>query len=121
MCGAMSGWRRPLRADAVTEMGSNDESAGWCPVSGAYTSDGRRRSSMTHATRGHECELCGRVVFGNGGEVSHGRRHVRRGEAVELVKHYETYPPMSNRVFLAPDDERRAFFTGRGYGEERAR
>jgi hypothetical protein len=83
----------------------------------AYTSSGKRRSSMTHATRGHECEICGRVVFGNGGEVSHGRGHVRRGEAVELVKHYAIYPPMSSRLFLSPADERRTYFAGQGFSE----
>jgi hypothetical protein len=88
-------------------------------VSNAYTSDGRRRSSMTHATRGHTCELCGRVVFGNGGEVSHGRAHVRRGEAVELVKHYDTYPPQVMRVFFTPDDPRVADFQSRGFDEVR--
>lgn len=89
-------------------------------MSGAYTSDGRRRSSMTHATRGHQCDLCGRTVFGNGGQVSHGRGHVKRGEAVELVKHYAgSYPPMSPmRVFLAPDDARVAEFTTRGFAQE---
>lgn len=70
----------------------------------AYTSNGKRISSMTHARRGHECEFCGRTVFGNGGQVSHGRGHVRRGEAVEVVKHYPTDPPTSMRMFLAPDD-----------------
>lgn len=84
----------------------------------AYTSDGRRRSAMTHASRAHTCELCGRVVFGNGGQVSHGRGHVRRGEAVELVKHYASYPPMSMRVFLAPDDKRVPDFLGRGFEAE---
>ena len=59
---------------------------------------------MTHASRGHECKFCGKVSFGNGGEVAHGRSHVRRGESVELVKHYATYPPMSHRVFLATND-----------------
>lgn len=73
-------------------------------MSGAYTSDGRRRSSMTHARRGHECDLCGKVVFGNGGKVAHGRSHVKRGEAVELLKEYASYPPMSTREFFAPDD-----------------
>lgn len=66
--------------------------------------DGRRRSSMTHARRGHKCSLCERVAFGNGGQVSHGRGHVRRGEAVELVKWYDWQT--SSRMFLAPDDER---------------
>ncbi|WP_396908135.1 hypothetical protein [Mycolicibacterium sp.] len=73
-------------------------------MSSRYTSDGRRRSSMTHARRGHECSLCGQVVFGNGGKVSHGRSHVKRGEAVELLKAYASYPPMSTREFFAPDD-----------------
>lgn len=86
-------------------------------MSGAYTTDGRRRSSMTHASRGHECELCGRTVFGNGGEVSHGRSHVRRGEAVELLKEYATYPPSSMRVFFAPDDPRVTEFLERGFAE----
>lgn len=70
----------------------------------AYTADGRRRSSMTHARRGHECALCGKVVFGNGGKVAHGRSHVKRGEAVELLKEYCGYPPLSTREFFAPDD-----------------
>lgn len=73
-------------------------------MSSAYTADGRRRSSMTHARRGHTCDLCGKTVFGNGGKVAHGRSHVRRGEAVELLKEYATYPPMSTREFFAPDD-----------------
>jgi hypothetical protein len=59
---------------------------------------------MTHARRGHPCAFCERVVFGNGGEVAHGRSHVRRGEAVELVKHYGGYPPLLSRLFLATDD-----------------
>jgi hypothetical protein len=84
-----------------------------------YTSNGKRLSAMTHASRGHECGICGKVVFGNGGEASHGRGHVRRGEAVELVKHYQSYPPMVGRVFLAPEDDRAAWFTSRGYEEER--
>ena len=82
----------------------------------AYTADGRRRSSMTHARRGHECNLCGRVVFGNGGQVAHGRGHVRRGEAVELLKEYSAYPPISSRLFLADDDtERIRSFIAKGY------
>jgi hypothetical protein len=59
---------------------------------------------MTHAKRGHTCGLCGKVVFGNGGKVAHGRGHVRRGEAVELLKEYAGYPPMSHREFFAPGD-----------------
>lgn len=78
-------------------------------MSRGYSSSGKRLSAMTHASRGHECGLCGRVVFGNGGRVSHGRGHVRRGEAVELVKHYG-HPVGTSRVFLAPDDERVAWF-----------
>lgn len=59
---------------------------------------------MTHARRGHPCDLCGAVPHGNGGKVAHGRGHVRRGEAVELVRFYP-YPGMSpSRVFLAVDD-----------------
>lgn len=73
-------------------------------MSKAYTADGKRQSSMTHATRGHECQFCGRVSFGNGGKVAHARSHVRRNEAVELVKQYATYPPMATRLFVAPDD-----------------
>lgn len=86
-------------------------------MSRGYRSDGKRLSAMTHATRGHDCELCGRTVFGNGGQVSHGRGHVRRGEAVELVKHYG-YPVGSHRVFLAPDDERVTDFRARGFEVE---
>lgn len=84
-------------------------------MSRAYTADGRRRSSMTHARRGHDCALCGRTVFGNGGKVAHGRGHVRRGEAVELVKHYPTYPPMSSRLFLPAGDVRIETFLADGF------
>jgi hypothetical protein len=73
-------------------------------MSKAYTSNGKRRSSMTHAGHGHECKFCDKVSFGNGGKVAHGRAHARRGEAVELVKYYATYPPMTHRVFVAPDE-----------------
>ncbi len=85
-------------------------------MSGAYTSDGRRRSSMTHAGRGHECSLCGKVVFGNGGVVSHGRGHVKRGEAVELLKErWIDGRPMHTREFFAPDDPTVAKWLGQGF------
>lgn len=78
-------------------------------MSGRYTADGRRRSSMTHATRSQECDLpnCAFKAYGNGGVVSHGRGHVRRGEAVELVKGhtadgYAYDSPV--RVFLPVND-----------------
>jgi hypothetical protein len=84
-------------------------------VSKGYTSDGRRISSMTHARRSHTCDLCGHVGWGNGSEAAHGRAHVRRGEAVELVKEYE-YPGMApSRVFLPPDDPRVAEYLDRGF------
>lgn len=41
-------------------------------MSSQYLSDGRRRSSMTHATHSQVCD-CGRRVFGNGGWSSHAR------------------------------------------------
>ena len=74
-------------------------------MSARYTADGRRKSSMVHATRGHECAFCDVVAFGNGGTVAHSRAHVRRGEAVELVKHYDGFAGCS-RLFLAVGDER---------------
>jgi hypothetical protein len=84
----------------------------------AYTADGRRKSSMTHASRGHTCPLCGHVAFGNGGKVAHARGHVRRGEAIEMVKEYPTYPPMPlGRVFLAPDDPLRDWYIDHGFAE----
>lgn len=73
-------------------------------MSATHTADGRRRSSMTHAKRPHPCDLCGKIVYGNGGKVSHGRSHVRRGEALELLKEYPTWPPLSTRAFLAPNN-----------------
>ncbi len=81
----------------------------------AYTSDGRRKSSMTHARRGHQCDLCGRVVFGNGGQVAHGRGHVRRGEAVELLREYPTWPPMSTRLFIPTGDPKMASLLADGF------
>jgi len=59
---------------------------------------------MTHAKRGHKCEFCDQVSFGNGGKIAHARSHVRRSEAVELVKQYATYPPMSSRLYFTPGD-----------------
>lgn len=73
-------------------------------MSGAYTADGRRKSSMAHAKHGHKCEFCDRTVFGNGGKISHARSHVARGEAVEMVKAYPTYPPIVSRIFVAAGD-----------------
>ena len=55
-------------------------------MSKRYTSDGKRKSSMVHATRTWTCD-CGRKVAGNGGKSSHQRacdvwaeREVRRME-----------------------------------------
>ena len=70
---------------------------------------------MTHAKRGHACDLCGKTVFGNGGKVAHGRSHVRRGEAVELFKEYASYPPTSTREFFAPDDPTIARWLEKGF------
>lgn len=84
-------------------------------MSSRYTADGRRRSAMVHATRSHTCGLCGKVGNWNGFESSHGRAHVRRGEAVELVKWYPMYPPMVSRFFLRPDDERIAKYEAEGF------
>lgn len=80
-------------------------------MSSRYTADGRRISSMTHARRGHACAFCDKVAYGNGGQVSHARSHVRRGDALELVK--RGIP--DRRTFLAPDDERLSWWTDRGY------
>ena len=72
-------------------------------MSSRYTADGKRKSSMTHARRGHTCDLCGAVSYGNGGRVSHARSHVRRGEAVELIRWYPDNPS-PGRVFVAITD-----------------
>lgn len=86
------------------------------PMSSRYQGgSGKRISSMTHARRGHPCSFCDEVPYGNGGQVAHGRKHVRRGEAVEIVKHYGTYPPTSNRMFLSVDDERVERYLSEGY------
>lgn len=68
---------------------------------------------MVHATRGHQCEFCPKVSFGNGGKVAHGRAHVRRGEAVELVKYFDA--ETTGRVFFAPDDPHVEAFKDKGY------
>jgi hypothetical protein len=89
-------------------------------VSSRYTADGRRRSSMTHASRRHTCELsgCDWTGFGNGAETSHGRAHVRRGEAVELVREYAMVGVAPSRAFLPPGDPRIAEYLSRGFYEE---
>lgn len=88
-------------------------------MSKAYTVNGKRISSMTHAKKGHTCDLCGFVAFGNGGKVSHGRRHVRHGQAVELVKDYGA-PGGTMRVFLAPNDPKVTAYLDRGFTYEEA-
>lgn len=70
---------------------------------------------MTHATHGHPCDFCDFVAYGNGGVVAHGRRHVRRSEAVELFKDYGL-EGLTSRIFLAFDDQDRIDdFLGRGF------
>ena len=69
---------------------------------------------MTHAKRGHDCTICGKTSFGNGGKVAHARGHVRRGEAVELVKFYG-YDISPSRIFLAPADEDVERLIAKGY------
>lgn len=72
---------------------------------------------MTHAGRGHKCSICGKVSMGNGGKVSHGRKHVRAGEAVELVRYYPDTSP--TRVWVPADDaEAIAEWRKRGLVEE---
>lgn len=83
-----------------------------------YTTNGKRISSMTHAKRSRTCDLCGHVGFGNGAETAHGRSHVRRGEAVELVRHYAMVGVAPSRLFLPPGDPRIADARSRGYVEE---
>jgi hypothetical protein len=41
-------------------------------MSKQYTADGKRKSSMVHATHPWTCE-CGRTVMGNGGKSGHQR------------------------------------------------
>jgi hypothetical protein len=81
----------------------------------AYDAAGKRNSSKTHARRGHPCEFCESVSFGNGGRVTHARKHVQSGEAVELVKWYAT-ESAPGRVFLPASDEARiSEWFARGY------
>jgi hypothetical protein len=59
-------------------------------MSRAYTSDGKRRSSQTHARRVRTC-ACGRKLRGNGGWSSHLRacylgQMAKR--SVEFAAHY---------------------------------
>jgi len=85
----------------------------------AYDAGGKRRSSKTHARQGHDCDFCDERSFGNGGKVAHGRKHVRAGEAVEMVKWYsELTSP--GRVFVAPDSEQEARFRAMGFVRERS-
>lgn len=70
----------------------------------------RSASARVASRRSHICSICGKVGYGNGFETSHGRAHVRREEAVEMVKY------QSIRIFLTPDDEERIQkFLGLGF------
>ena len=84
-------------------------------MSSQYTAGGKRRSSQTHARRGHPCQFCDAVSYGNGGKVAHARKHVRNGEAVELEK-WHPLVSSASRVFLpSGDTERIARFVADGY------
>jgi hypothetical protein len=75
---------------------------------------------MTHASRQHTCELCGQVGNGNGFRAAHGRAHVRRGEAVELVRHYGMVGVSPSRLFIdATDRVKIADLEARGFTVER--
>ena len=81
----------------------------------AYTADGKRRSSQTHARRNYLCDVCGVYSSGNGGTVAHARSHVRSGEVVELVK-WHSMLPSPTRVFLPVDEvDRIAAFAADGF------
>jgi hypothetical protein len=80
----------------------------------AYDAAGKRNSAKVHAKRVHLCDFCDEMPHGNGGNVAHARKHVRAGEAVEMVKWYsELTSP--GRVFVAPDSEQEARFRSMGY------
>ena len=83
-------------------------------MSKQYTADGRRKSSMTHAKHRHTCALCGHWWYGNGGAAQHGRAHVRKGEAVELVKEYG-FGQSPTRFFWPPDDPRIEEYLANGF------
>lgn len=84
-------------------------------MSSRYTAGGKRRSSQTHARRGHQCQFCDAVSYGNGGKVAHARKHVRNGEAIELEK-WHPLVSRASRVFLPVDDAGRiARFIADGY------
>lgn len=87
-------------------------------MSRAYATGGKRRSSQTHARRGHQCQFCEAVSFGNGGQVAHARKHVRAGEAVELVKHWPSIPSPSRLFLPSGDTERIERFIADGYAVE---
>lgn len=80
-------------------------------------SPSRSRSARVASTRAHTCHICGKVGYGNGFQSSHGRAHVRRGEAVEYAKYYEGQISPS-RIFIATGDtERRNRFKADGFWE----
>lgn len=63
-------------------------------MSNRYTSDGKRKSSMTHARRGWTC-ACGRTVWGNGGKSSH-QRACRTHKEVTLASLEESLDEMAS-------------------------
>jgi hypothetical protein len=85
----------------------------------AYDAAGKRNSSKVHARRSHSCEFCDETPRGNGGAVAHGRKHVRAGEAVEMVKWYSELTSPS-RVFVPPGSEQEARFRAMGFTQERS-
>jgi len=69
----------------------------------AYTSDGKRRSSMKHADRVHTC-VCGKECRGNGGWSSHKRACALWQEAVTASRaKYEAALIAEGRADLVAD------------------
>lgn len=76
------------------------------------TSEVRPRPAPVRNRRGWPCGICPAIIYGNAGQVAHGRAHVRRGDAVELASQHA-----GGRVFLPAGDARIASFLARGFVE----
>lgn len=75
-------------------------------MSGRYTADGRRRSSMAHAKHGFFCS-CGRIVHGNGAKASHRAMHERADDGHRYVIR-ESFSKLFPGVWELPFPERAA-------------
>ena len=88
-------------------------------MSTAYTINGKRRSSMTHARRTYTC-VCGKECSGNGGWSSHKRACVTLAEKHKEQRDWCTDPDNCRRCKAPAWQQTKLNHAGIPLGEQRS-